>query len=80
MDRDIGQQRDLFADLAKRANQALLAKAESNVEDVRLGAPAVPPDQPRRRGGVRMTLIGLIVGGILGIGASMVREASRGTR
>ncbi len=77
MDRDIGQQRDLFADLAKRANQALLAKAETNVEDVRLGAPAVPPDEPRRRGGVKMTLIALIAGGVLGIGVSMIREASR---
>lgn len=77
MDRDIGKQRDLFADLAKRANQALLAKAETNVEDVRLGASAVPPDQPRRRGGLKMTLVGLIIGGLLGVGVSLVREASR---
>jgi capsular polysaccharide biosynthesis protein len=76
LDRDVGQQRDLFGQLAKNYNQALLAKGEQNaVEDVRLGAPAVAPDRPQRRGGPTKTLLALIVGGLVGIGIAVVREA-----
>ena len=46
-DRMIAQERDLFAELAKNYNQARLAKGEQNMEDIRLGAPAVPPEDPR---------------------------------
>jgi len=74
-DRDIAQQKDLYADLAKKDSQAMLAKAQQDVEDVRLGAPAVPPDRPERRGGVTKTLLALVLGGVLGIGIAVVREA-----
>jgi uncharacterized protein involved in exopolysaccharide biosynthesis len=77
MDRDIAQQRELFGELAKKANQALLAKAEPNAEDVRLAAPAMAPDRPRRRGGAAKTAIGIFAGALLGIGLSLVREAGR---
>ena len=46
-DRMISQERDLFAELAKNYNQARLAKGEQNMEDIRLGAPAVPPETSR---------------------------------
>jgi uncharacterized protein involved in exopolysaccharide biosynthesis len=77
MDRDIAQQRDLLAELTKNYNQAALAKGQQGMEDVRIGAPAAPPDHPLARGGVVKTLVGLIVGGCLGIGVALVREARR---
>ena len=75
-DRDIGQQKDLFTDLAKKDSQALLAKAQEDVEDVRLGAPAVAPDKPERRGTATKSLLALVVGGLLGSGVALVRESS----
>ncbi|MFI5166669.1 MAG: hypothetical protein ACHQQS_08625 [Thermoanaerobaculales bacterium] len=74
-DRDIGQEKDLFADLAKKDSQALLAKAQQDVEDVRLGAPAVAPDRPQRRGGATKSLLALVIGGLVGTGIAIVREA-----
>jgi capsular polysaccharide biosynthesis protein len=74
MDRDIAQQRDLLAELTKNYNQAALAKGQQGMEDVRIGAPAAPPDHPLARGGVVKTLVGLFVGGCLGIGVALVRE------
>ncbi len=75
MDREIGQERDLFSQLAKNYNQALLAKGEQGMEDVRLGAPAVAPEQAQARGRAVKSLLAAIVGGLLGIGIALVRES-----
>jgi uncharacterized protein involved in exopolysaccharide biosynthesis len=74
-DRNINQQRDLFGQLAKNYNQALLAKGEQGVEDVRLGAPAVAPERPQPRGRVGKSLLALILGGAVGLGVALVRES-----
>jgi uncharacterized protein involved in exopolysaccharide biosynthesis len=75
IDRNINQQRDLFNQLAKNYNQAVLAKGEQNVEDVRLGARAVAPEQPQPRGRAIKSLLAAILGGMLGIGVALVRES-----
>ena len=77
MDREIAQQRDLLAELTKNYNQAALAKGQQGMEDVRIGAPAAAPDHPLPRGGAVKTLVALLIGGCLGIGISLVREARR---
>jgi hypothetical protein len=79
IDRNIVQQRDLFTQLAKSYNQALLAKGEQAIEDVRLGSPAVVPEQPQPRGRVGKSLIAAILGGMLGVGMVLVRESWGGT-
>ena len=78
-DRMIAQERDLFAELAKNFNQARLAKAEQNMEDIRLGAPAVPHETPQPRGGVTKALLATIIGGLLGVFIALVREAAAKT-
>jgi uncharacterized protein involved in exopolysaccharide biosynthesis len=75
LDRNIAQQRDLFGDLEKNYNQALLAKAQENMEDVRLGAAAVAPQAPRPRGLLLKSSLAAVLGGILGLGAALVRES-----
>jgi len=77
LDRAIDQQRDLFSQLAKNYNQALLAKGEQGIEDVRLGAPAVPPAQAQSRGRAIKSLLAAMLGGMLGLGLALVREALR---
>jgi uncharacterized protein involved in exopolysaccharide biosynthesis len=75
LDRTIAQQRDLFGELEKNYNQALLAKAQENMEDVRLGAAAVPPQTAKPRGLATKSLLAAVVGGVLGLGVGMVRES-----
>jgi uncharacterized protein involved in exopolysaccharide biosynthesis len=75
IDRNVNQQRDLFSQLAKNYNQALLAKGEQGIEDVRLGAPAVAPEQIQPRGRATKSLLGAILGGMLGLLIALVREA-----
>ena len=78
-DRMIAQERDLFAELAKNYNQARLAKGEQNMEDIRLGAPAVPPETPEPRGGAKKALLAAIAGGMLAVFIALVREAAAKT-
>lgn len=75
IDRDISHGQELYAELAKAYNQAMLAKAQENMEDVRLGAPAVPPETPRPHGVATKGLLGAILGGIFGLMVALVREA-----
>jgi uncharacterized protein involved in exopolysaccharide biosynthesis len=74
-DRDLGQQRELFAQLAKSYNQGLLTKGEQGVEDVRVGAPAVAPEQAQPRSRTTKSLLAAVLGGMLGIGVALVRES-----
>jgi uncharacterized protein involved in exopolysaccharide biosynthesis len=75
LDRDIVQQSDLFDQLAKNYNQAILAKGQQDVEDVRLGAMAVPPEAPLARRGVSKALFASFLGVLLGAGVALVRES-----
>jgi capsular polysaccharide biosynthesis protein len=65
LDRGISQEKNLHTELAKNFNQSTLAKAQQTLEDVRLGAPAVPMDRPLPRGltgpTLAMTLLGALV-------------------
>ncbi len=75
--RMIAQQQGLFDQLAKSYNQAILAKGQEEFEDVRLGAPAVPPEQPRvPRGAITKSAFATILGGLLGLVVALVREAA----
>jgi len=80
IDRNVNQQRELFGQLAKNYNQALLAKGQQDVEDVRIGAPAVPPQSAQPRGRITKTLFAVMIGGFLGIVMALVREAGRSVR
>ncbi len=75
LDRDIVQQRDLFNQLAKNYNQAILAKGQQDVEDVRLGAMAVPPETPLARRAASKTLFMSFLGFLFGVGVALVRES-----
>ena len=76
-DRNIDQQRDLFRQLVETYNQGILARREDNVEGVRLSAPAVAPEQPQPRGRATKSVLATILGGMLGLGLALVREALR---
>jgi uncharacterized protein involved in exopolysaccharide biosynthesis len=73
--RDISHQQDLFSNLAKVSNQAMLAKAQQDSEDIRLVSPAVPPDTPKARGLTSKALLATLLGGILGLGVALVQQA-----
>ncbi len=75
LDRDVNHEKDLFTELAKNYNQALLAKAQQDVEDVRIGAVAVPADHPQPRGTVKMALLLAVVAGLFGVGIALVSES-----
>ena len=75
LERDITQQQQLYAELATNTNQATLAKAQQDVEDVRLGAPAVVINRPEPRGTLIKALVGLFVGGLIGLLVAIAREA-----
>ena len=75
LDRDITQKRQLFDRLAANYTQALLAKGQQDVEDVSLAAPAVPPQVPEPRGLATKGLLAAMIGGLLGLGAALVRES-----
>jgi capsular polysaccharide biosynthesis protein len=78
--RDIGRLQGLYSELAKNYNQATLAKAQQEVEDVRLGAAAVPPDYPAPRGLATKSLLALIIGGIVGLFAAVIRDVAAAAR
>jgi len=75
MIRDITNLRKLFEELALKYNQALLAKAEQDIEDISLGSPAVPPDLPVSRGILVKGLMAAIFGGLLGFCIALIRTA-----
>jgi hypothetical protein len=75
-DRDIDQQRDLFEELAKNFNQATLAKAQQDFEDVRLGAAAVAPETEIRRNIPAKVSLGVMLGGLLGLVVALARAGA----
>jgi uncharacterized protein involved in exopolysaccharide biosynthesis len=77
LDRDINQQKALHGDLGENYNQALVAKAQTDVEDVRLGAPAVPPERPVPSHLGLSLLLGAVLGTTLGIAVGLVRDVGQ---
>jgi len=75
--RAIEQRRALFDELAKNYNEAVIAKAQTDLEEVRLAAKAVAPDGPQpRRLWLKISLAG-IVGALLGLLAGLVNDRRR---
>jgi hypothetical protein len=74
IDRTITQQKGLFDDLVRRYNQAQLAKAQEDAADIRLGSPAVAPDEPKSRGLAVLALLAALLGGLAGLVAAGIRE------
>ena len=72
--RDILNFRKLFEDLASKYNQALLAKAEQDLEEISLGSPAVAPDFPVSRRILVKALVAAILGGLLGFCIALLRD------
>ncbi len=77
LDRDIAQHRELYAQLAKSHNQALLAKAGQDVEDVRLGAAAVAPLRAKSRETVVKGVLLAALAALAATVGALVSEASR---
>lgn len=77
LEREIERQRKLFAELSERFNQAVIEKGQSDLEQVRLAAPAVPPRVPLRRGAGGKALAGLVLGGTLGLTFVLSRDSLR---
>jgi uncharacterized protein involved in exopolysaccharide biosynthesis len=75
LNRDINHETELYTEVAKAYNQGVLAKAQQDVEDVRIGSPAVPPDSARPRGTALKALLAAIIGGMLGLLIAVVRES-----
>ncbi len=73
--RSIDQQQQLFAQLAQNYNEATLAKADQNVEDVRLAADAVPPDHAEGRRLVMKTVLAAGLGLLVGLMLALALEA-----
>ena len=74
---EITNQRTLFSQLAKSYNEGLLAQAQQDVEDVRMAAEAVPPDEPLHREAAIKLALGLLGGLLLGVIVAAVREAAQ---
>jgi uncharacterized protein involved in exopolysaccharide biosynthesis len=76
LEREITQQGALFEQLATNFNEATLAKAEQSVEDVRLGAPAVPPEFAVGRNIALKAALALAIGMILGLVVALFSYAA----
>jgi hypothetical protein len=75
--RRVDQERALNEALGKNYNQAVLARSQQNVEDVRLAAMAVPVDRPLPRGAVMISLLAAATGGLAGLLVGLARDAAR---
>jgi uncharacterized protein involved in exopolysaccharide biosynthesis len=73
LDRDVEQQRELSKELAQEYNEAVLAKGQEGLEDLRLGSPAVPPETAAPRGVALKTLAAAVFGAFLGLLIAAVR-------
>lgn len=78
LERDVNHQRARYGELAKSKNEAILAEAEQGLADVRLGAEAVPPDQPMPRHGLVKVLLAAVLGafvvGLWGVAREVVYQ------
>lgn len=74
IERDVQQQRDLFAKLATSFNEATLTKGQGEIEDLRLAAAAIPPEQPTPRRIPLRAAAALLLGLLLGLLIALWRE------
>lgn len=75
IERDIDQESELFSELATNFNEASLATTSSGVEDVRVGAAAVPPDRPQSSYVFIRSALAALFGGFLGLLFALVRAS-----
>ena len=75
IDRQISQQSDLFSDLAITFNEASLARANPVVEDVRIGALAVPAERPVSAHVILQSAVAALIGAFLGVAFALVRQS-----
>ena len=75
IEREITQQENLFSELAANFNEASLAKADPGAEDIRIGAPAVPPTRPNASHAILRSALAALVGGFLGFVFAIVRDS-----
>ncbi len=75
VDRTLVAVRDLFTSLAKAHNQAVLARTESGIEDVRLASPAVAPLAAEPRGAVLKGALAAVLGALFAMVFVVAREA-----
>ena len=77
MRRDVDQRLELFKEMTISYNQAVIAKAQQDLEEIRLGAAAVPPDRAlSRRLLIKAALAG-IFGMLIGVVIALVRDRRR---
>jgi len=74
IDRDLQVEVELVQYMAKENQQAMLARSERDVADVRLGSRAVPPLKPRGQSALPEMLAGLLLGCFLGAMVSLVQD------
>ncbi len=72
--RSIEQRKTLFGELAKNYNEAVIAKAQADLEEVRLGARAVPSERPLPRQLALKAILAGIVGGLIGLLIALVND------
>jgi uncharacterized protein involved in exopolysaccharide biosynthesis len=73
LDRDVEQPRELSRELAQEYNEAVLAKGQEGLEDLRLGSPAVPPETAVPRGVALKSLAAAVFGAFFGLLIAAVR-------
>lgn len=78
LSREVDQRKSLFQEMTTSFNEAVIAKAQQDLEEVRLAAPAVPPESPQpRRLMLKAALAGLC-GAVLGLLIGIVRDRRPG--
>jgi uncharacterized protein involved in exopolysaccharide biosynthesis len=75
LDRTLAARSDRYNSLSKLHNQAILTKAQSALEDVRVAAPAVAPHRAEPRRIAAKVGVATMIGAILGVLLAIVREA-----
>jgi uncharacterized protein involved in exopolysaccharide biosynthesis len=75
LDRQLFHAKAIFDDLAKNHNQAVLARAQQDLGDVRLGSPAEPPLQPASRHLVLRVGLAALMGALAGVVVAAVKSA-----
>lgn len=75
--RDIDVQRELFDSLADNYNEAVIAKAQLRLADVRLAVPPTVPARPEPRRLAVRVLFASVLGGLLGLLVAMTRQQLR---
>ncbi len=73
--RSIHQLGALHQELVKNLNQAVLARAQEDIKTVYLAAPAVPLAKGESRGTLPVAAVAALIGGLLGLGAAVARDA-----